>query len=164
MRKRKTVGEVLRERGATIVWTQFLSRCIDHKQGVAVRGQAGNIRGGTRYRGKLGARCILSLHVDGAQESGWSPERLTGEKRKAGSGWDVAPVVSRSVPSPAHVNDEVMRDPRPLTNWGQMGRGFFPTITLQQKTLEPVSSPLHSLSLLFYHTPYSYFRLTVKTS
>ena len=47
-------------------------------------------------------------------------------------------VVWRSVPSPAHVQDEVMRDPGPLTNSGQMGRGFLPTIILQQRALEPV--------------------------
>lgn len=132
-----------------IVWTQFLSRCIDHRQGVAEGGQAGNkgggggwYSGGDGYRGKVTAHCILSLHVDSEQESGWSLESLT-ERERAGVGGIFAPVVWRSVPSPAHVHDEVMRDPGPLTNSGQMGRGFFPTITLQQRALEPTQLLLY---------------------
>lgn len=109
------------------------------------------------------ARCILSLHVDSEQESGWSPERVT-ERKRAGVG-GILPLVWRSVPSPAHVHDEVMRDPGPLTNSGQMGRGFFPTITLQQRELEPVqlvfwekiitASFRRILNQQFYSTLYS---------
>lgn len=70
----------------------------------------------------------------------WTGRRVVpGEryrKRKSWSGWDFAPVVWCSVPSPVHVHDEVMRDPGPLTNSGQMERGLFPAITLQQSALE----------------------------
>lgn len=69
-------------------------------------------------------------------------------KRKSWSGWDFVPVVWSSVPSPAHVHDEVMRDPGPLTNSGQMGRGFFPTITPQQRALEPVQLLLYGEKII----------------
>lgn len=83
----------------------------------------------------------------------WTANRKAGgpwreRKRKNWSGWDFAPVVWRSVPSPAHVHDEVMRDPGPLTNSGQMGRGFFPTITLQQRALEPVQLLLYGEKII----------------
>lgn len=137
-----------------IVWTQFLSRCIDHRQGVAEGGQAGNMRGG-------GFRVVID--TGGRSEHiayflcMWTADRKAGgpwralqrkRKRKSWSGWGFAPVVWRSVPSPAHVHDEVMRDPGPLTNSGQMGRGFFPTITLQQRALEPVQLLLYGEKII----------------
>ncbi len=92
----------------------------------------------------VGVNCILSLHVDSEQEGGWSLEIVTErERERAGAGGIFAPVVWRSFPSRAHVYDEVMRDPGPLTNSGQMGRGIFPTITLQQRALRAgAASPL----------------------
>lgn len=53
---------------------------------MAEGGQAGNTRGGEGrvrysggdgYRGKVRAHCILSLHVDGEQEGGWSLVSVT---------------------------------------------------------------------------------------
>lgn len=67
-----------------IVWTQFLSCCIDHRQGVA---EGGHIWGGgysslDGYRGKVRAHCILFLC---GQEGGWSLESVT-ERERAGVG------------------------------------------------------------------------------
>lgn len=86
--------------------------------------------GGGGYRGKVQVHCILSLHVDSEQESEWSPENVN--ERRSWSEWDFAPVVWRFFPTPAHVQDEVMRDPGPLTNSGQMGRGFLSKITQRE--------------------------------
>lgn len=61
------------------------------------------------YGGKVRIHRILSLHVNRKAGGLWG-------ERKRWSGWDFAAVVWHSVPSPAHVHDEVMRDPRPLTN------------------------------------------------
>lgn len=56
-----------------IVWTQFLSHCIDHRQGVAEGAPAGNIRGGTW--GDT-VHCIFALCADSEQEGGWSQESV----------------------------------------------------------------------------------------
>lgn len=153
---RKRVAEMLGEWGAASPWLLF-GHSSSHaalttdrawlweaRQGIWGGGHRG-VRysgGGGGYRGKVRVHCILSLHVDSEQEGGWSPENV--DERKSWSEWDFAPVVWRFVPSPAHVHDEVMRDPGPLTNSGQMGRGFLSKIT--QRAAESIrassSSPL----------------------
>lgn len=59
--------------------------------------------------------------------------------RKVGGLWrggwvGPAAVVGCSVPSFVHVYSEVMSESGPLKNSGQMGRGFFPRMTLQQSS------------------------------
>lgn len=61
-----------------IVWTQFLSCCIDHRQGVVEGGLILGVGGGgvgvlDGYGGKVSTHCILSLRVH----------------RKAGGPWRV---------------------------------------------------------------------------
>lgn len=62
-------------------------------------------------RGKVREHCILSLHVNSEQEGGWSPESVTEREKELKWVGFFAPVVWCSVPSPAHVHDEVMTDP-----------------------------------------------------
>ncbi len=71
-----------------IVWTQFLSRCIDHRQGVAEGGQAGNMRRGGAVRvvmdtgGRLERIAYFLCMWTGNRKAGGPWRALQREKEK----------------------------------------------------------------------------------
>lgn len=141
---------MLAEWGAASLWLLFghscLSRCIDHRQGVAEGGQAGNMRwgysGGDGYRGKVRAHCILSLHVDSKQEGGWSLEREK-EKELEWVGFCPCSLALCSQPcSCARWSNERPGASDKLRPDGKR------TITLQQRALEPVQLLLYGEKII----------------
>lgn len=75
--------------------------------------------------GKVRPRCILLLGADGEAGGLWRASQNESELLQW-VGLATPGVLALRFPAFAHVCDEVMRDPGPLTNSGQMGKKIPP--------------------------------------